>query len=162
MHPIASIMTAAILTSLSACDSTAGSAQDQASVIGKPFRLSDSVVRYCATQPKIMMCEVFEPQLAEFLAEPRDAKWAAPIEALIAKSMLADGKPWVEIRALECRRARCALEYAVSVEDLAHDADGNAELDRLMEPMSGVVVPEPASGMGEGKMVSVLIWARHS
>ena len=132
------------------------------SAIGKPFRVSHSVVRYCAQKPIVTMCEVFEPQMAEFLAESRDAKWAAPMETRIAKSMLVDGKPWAEIRALECRRTRCALEYAVSIDDLDHDVDGDAELDRLMDPAGGVVVPEPPSDSGKGKMISVLIWRRRS
>jgi hypothetical protein len=120
------------------------------------------VTQYCATKPIPTMCEVIEPLLAEFLAESRDAKWAAPMETRIAKSMLVDGKPWVEIRALECRRMRCALEYAVSVDDLDHDVDGDAELDRLMEPVGGIMAPEPPSASAKGKLISVLIWRRRS
>jgi len=163
VHLIPSFLAGIALAWLSALDSTAAEpARNQASTIGKPFRVSDSVAKYCAIRPIVTMCEAFEPLLAEFLAESRDTQWAAPVEALIAKSMLVDGKPWVEIRALECRRMRCALEYAVSVDDLDHDVDGNAELDRLMEPIGGVMAPEPTTGSGKGLMISVMIWRKRS
>jgi hypothetical protein len=159
----ASFLAGITLAWLAAPDSSAAEpARSQASAIGKPFRVSDSVTRFCATRPIVPMCEAFAPRLAELLAEPRDARWAAPVEALIARSMLVDGKPWVQIRALECRRTLCALEYAVPADDLDHDVDGNAELEQFMEPVSGVVVPEPASGPGKSRMVSVLIWLRRS
>jgi len=127
--------------------------------IGKPFQLSPAITEFCAVKPPAMMCEAFEPQLKEFLAETRDPQWAAQVEPLIAKSMLVKGRSWAEIRSLECRRTRCALEYAVSTDDLNHDADGNQELDRLMEPTGGVVVPEVSPG-GGGKIVSVLLWRK--
>ena len=80
---------------LSGLDSTAGEPRrDQSAVIGKPFRISESVTAYCDMKPQVMMCEQFEPRLAEFLAESRDAEWAAPVEKLIAKSMLVNGQPW--------------------------------------------------------------------
>jgi hypothetical protein len=146
-----------------ACLATSAPASDSAAVpatVGKPFKVSDAVTTYCAMQPPLMMCQMFAPQLAEFLAESRDAAWAAPMEKLIVKSMRVGGKQWTEIRALECRRTLCALEYAVPVDDLNHNVDGDADLDRLMEPEGGVMAPELPSGMGAGKMVSVLIWRK--
>jgi hypothetical protein len=139
-----------------ALDSTAGG------TTGRPFRVSKSVTEYCAMKPVLTMCEAFEPQLAQFLAESRDERWAPSAEKLIAKSMLVNGRPWVEIRALECRRTRCAIEYAVSIDDLDHDVDGNAELDQLMEPIGGVTAPELASGSRKNMMVSVMIWRKRS
>jgi hypothetical protein len=150
------------LTGLLAPISRAGETRNSSSPVGKPFRVSNSVTEYCATKPMPMMCEAFKPLLADFLAEPRDAEWASPVEALIAKSMRVNGKPWVEIRALECRHTRCALEYAVSIDDLGPSVDGDMQLDRLMEPIGGVMAPELASGSGKGKMVSVMIWRRRS
>ena len=134
---------------------------NQSGVIGKPFHVSASVTAFCALKPPAPMCEAFAPQLAEFLAESRDDRWAAPVERLIAKSMLVKGKPWAQIRALECRRTRCALEYAVNAKDLGADVDGNEELDRLMESTGGVMVPDPSSTSGGGMLVSVLIWRKH-
>jgi len=158
---IPAIVAGATLACLSALNSTAGeSTSNQSSAIGKPFRVSNSVAQFCAMKPVQMMCEAFEPLLAEFLAESRDAQWAAPVEKLIAKAMLVNGQPRVEIRALECRRMLCALEYAVSIDDLNHNSDGDVELDRLMEPTGGVTAPEPTPGSGNGKIVSVLIWRR--
>jgi hypothetical protein len=161
---IPAMVAVVMLTWLSGLVSTAGETRrDQSAVIGKTFRISDAVSAYCAMKPVVMMCEAFAPQLAEFLAEPRDAEWAAPVERLIAKSMLVDGRRWAEIRALECRRTRCALEYAVSTEDLGRNVDGDAELDRLMEPIGGVMAPELTSGSAKGGMwVSVLIWRKRA
>jgi len=146
------VLMTGVLACLSGFDSTAGEP--------RPFQISRSVTEYCATTPQVMMCQTFEPALAAFLAEKRDAQWAAPVETLIAKSMRVGGKSLFEIRALECRRTRCALEYAVSVDNLDHDVDGNEELERLMEPVAGVVVPELPDGPGKGKIVSVLIWRK--
>ena len=65
--------------------------------------------------------------------------------------MLVNGRPWAEIRALECRRTYCALEYAVDIDDLDHDVDGNEELEKLMEPVAGVMAPELPSNRGKEK-----------
>jgi len=137
-------------------------AANQSTVIGKPFRISDSVKEYCEAAPKIMMCEQTLPLLAAMLAEARDPRWAAPMEALIAKSMRVGGKEWVQIRALECRSAHCALEYAVYLDDLDHDVDGSEDLERLMEPLGGIVAPEMNQGLGKPMMVSVLVWKKRS
>lgn len=133
---------------------------EQTGVIGKPFRVSASVTEYCSMKPTIMMCESFRPALDEFLAEARDARWAPPVERLIFESMLVKGKPWAEIRALECRRTICALEYAVSIDDLDHSVDGSEKLETLMQPITGVIAPELPSNRGKGKMVSILIWRK--
>jgi hypothetical protein len=93
-------------------------------------------------------------------AEPRDPKWAVPMEALIEKFMRLDGKQWVQIRALECRSTYCALEDAVYVDDLDHEVDGSEELERLMDPITGIMVPEMNTASGKPMMVSVLIWRR--
>ena len=82
------------------------------------------------------------------------------METLIEKSMRVEGKAWIEIRALECRRTLCALEYAVPVGDLSRDVDGSEELDRLVEAVGGVVIPELPSGTGQGKIVTVLLWRK--
>ena len=128
--------------------------------VGKPFRISESVKSYCAMKPPAMMCAMFEPLLAEFMGEKREAPWAATMEMLIEKSMRVDGRRWVEIRGLECRRTLCALEYAVPVDDMDHDVDGSEELERLMDSAGGVVAPELPAGPGNGKFVSVLIWRK--
>jgi len=128
-------------------------AANQPTVIGKPFRISDSVKEYCEAAPKIMMCEQTEPLLAAMLAETRDPRWAAPMEALIAKSMRVGGKDWVQIR---------ALKYAVYLDDLDHDLDGSEDLEQLMEPLGGIVAPEMNQGLGKPMMVSVLVWQKRS
>jgi hypothetical protein len=138
----------------------AGEPANQSGVIGKPFRISDSVKEYCDIRPRPMMCDQALPLLAALRAETRDPRWAAPMEALIAKSMQVGGRQWVQIRSLECRSTRCALEYAVYVNDLDHDVDGNQELERLMEPVGGIVAPEVSLIQGKGMMVSVLIWSK--
>jgi len=149
---IAALVAGVTLSWLSGCDSTAS----------KPFRVSDSVTEYCAMKPTVMMCEEFAPRLAEFLAESRDAEWAAPLERLIAKSMPANGQPRFEIRALECRRTRCAFEYAVAADDLGQTWAGYTELDRHLELIGGVTAPELPSGSGNGMWVSVMIWRKRS
>lgn len=130
------------------------------SIGGKPFRVSESVKKYCAADPKIMMCAQAMPLLAAMLEEPRDPQWAARVEALIEKSMRVGGKQWIQIRALECRSIHCALEYAVYVNDLDHDVDGSEELERLMDPLTGIVIPEMNSASGKPMMVSVLVWQK--
>lgn len=67
--------------------------------------------------------------------------------------MLADGKPWIKIR---------ALEYAVDIDDQGRNVDGDQDLDRQMEMFGGVMAPEQPSASGKGKIVSVLIWRKRS
>lgn len=160
---IAALVAGVTLAWLSGCDSDAGeSRRARPAVVGKPFRVSDSVTAYCATKPIAMMCEEFAPRLAEFMAESRDAQWAASVESLIVKSMLVDSQPRFEMRALECRRTRCAFEYAVTTDDFGHALDGYEELDRHMELIGGVTAPELLSGSGNGMWVSVMIWRKRS
>ncbi|HEU5134051.1 MAG TPA: hypothetical protein VFU13_02805 [Steroidobacteraceae bacterium] len=148
---------------LAGCDSTSGeSRRDQLAVTGKPFGVSDSVTAYCATRPVVAMCEEFAPRLAEFLAESRDAEWADSMERQIAQWMLADRQSPFEMRALECRRTRCAFEYAVTTDAYGQTLDGYEELDRHMELTGGVTAPELTSGTGHGKWVSVMIWRKRS
>ena len=130
----------------------------QSAVVGRPFQISDSVKKACAAGPTVTMCEQTLPMLAAMRAEPRNGPWAASMEALIERSMRVGGKQWVQIRALECRTTYCALEYAVDANDLDHDVDGSEELERLLNPLSGIVAPEVNPAAGNSKMVSVLVW----
>jgi hypothetical protein len=140
----------------------AGDPPNQSAMIGRPFQISKSVMEFCEARPQPMMCEQAMPLLAAMRSEKRDPHWAAPLEALIATSMRVGGKDWVQIRALECRSTHCALEYAVYVDDLNHDVDGDKELERRMEPVGGIVAPELKPGSNRGSMVSVLIWTKRS
>jgi len=148
------------LTSLFGGQVEAREPANQFAVIGQTFQISKSVKEYCEVRPEPMMCAQAMPLLAAMRSERRNPQWAAPMEALIAKSMRVGGKEWVQIRALECRSTRCALEYAVYVDDLNHDVDGDQEFERLMEPVGGIVAPEVNQGVGRHMMVSVLFWAR--
>jgi hypothetical protein len=140
--------------------STAGEPPDQRAVVGQPFRPSKSVLEYCGMKPPPMMCTQALPLLASMSSEARDAAWAARMEALIEKFTRVDGRKWVGIRALECRSTLCALEYAVDVGDLDHEFDGNAELERLMDPIGGIVAPELGPDRRGGRMVSIMIWKK--
>lgn len=151
---------AAIVLGFASALPAACAASDHAAVIGKPFKISKSVMQFCEIRPQPMMCEMAWPLHAAFLSETRDAQWAAPMEALIEKSMRVGGKQWVQIRALECRRTRCALEYAVYGDDLDHDADGDEDLERLLEPVGGIMAPELGEGLAKGMIVSVLFWTK--
>jgi hypothetical protein len=134
---------------------------NQSAVIGQPFRISKSIKEFCDAAPRPPMCEQAMALLAAMQSEPRDPRWAASMEALVAKSMRVGGKDWVQIRALECRSTRCALEYAVYVDDLDHDVDGDEDLERLMEPVGGMMAPEVSQGgSGRGLIVSVLFWTK--
>jgi len=48
------------------------------------------------------------------------------------------------------------------VNDLDHDVDGDQELERLMEPVGGIVAPEVSLVLGKGMMVSVLFWSKRA
>jgi hypothetical protein len=50
----------------------------------------------------------------------------------------------------------------VYVDDLDHDVDGDAELERLMEPVGGIVAPEVKQDFRKGMFVSVLFWTKGS
>jgi hypothetical protein len=70
----------------------AGEPANQFAVVWRPFRISASVKEYCEARPPPMMCEQSMLLLAAMLSEARDPRWAAPMEALIAKSMRVGGK----------------------------------------------------------------------
>jgi hypothetical protein len=143
-------------------ESRAGVGASNQSPIGKPFELSPSVRDYCKAMPSLAMCQAFSPLLAQFLAEKRDARWAAPIEARIENFMRVGGQPKVEIRSLECRSSHCALEYAVRIDGMDFDVDGDPELEKLVESMGGVMAPEVGATPAGHRMVSVMIWKKVS
>lgn len=156
---IAALIAGAAFTWLTGTAAESGAVPcNQSALEVRPFRISDSVTEYCAVKPRPAMCEEFERRLSEFLAESRDARWAAPVEKLISKSTLVNGKPRFEMRALECRRSLCVLEYAVSIDDLGQQFDGYEELSRNVELVGGITAPELKPG--GGVLVSALIWRK--
>lgn len=119
-------------------------------------RVPPEITAMCATPPNSqLICEDLQEFLDAFNAESRDDGWAKVMEARIRKSRQVGGKPAGKIRALECRRARCVLEYEISVKDAARDVDGDLELDQQMDVRTGAVSLE-----GEDPVVGLIAWQK--
>ena len=74
------------------------------------FHASKSVVEDCR-RTRMDSCESLDKILGEMAAQPVDVEWATRTEARIARVF--DGaQAGYRIRALECRRTRCAIELA--------------------------------------------------
>ena len=110
----------------------------------------------CATPPNSqLICEDLQEFLDAFNAESRDDAWAKAMETRIRRSRQIGGKAAGKIRSLECRRARCVLEYEIAAKDAAREVDGDLELDQQMDLRTGAVSAE-----GEDPVVGIIAWQK--
>lgn len=103
---------------------------EPSAVIGRPFRVSKSIENDCKwmlQQGSSEACDDTHEFLKEMAEEPRDPNWANRMEKQL-RHYVATETPGFDIRALECRESRCALEVA-SVMGLFH---GNFAYDTPM------------------------------
>ena len=107
--------------------------------VAGPFTLSKSLADYCR-ETNWIACQQMNQFLAQLRAEPRDEKWATSREDLLKRKFLAAGRKDLEIRALECRRSLCAIEYSLRI-DIHTELDFGG-LDGVLEPVTGAFAPE--------------------
>jgi hypothetical protein len=125
-----------------------------------PFHLSASVADSCKPPGNpAAFCRDLQRFLAELSAEPRDAEWALTMEARIGSSLRVKGRPVGEIRSLECRSTRCAVEYVVDPEHV-EQVDGDAQLELSMEPRTGGLAYESGGATGRHLLVTVMCWQK--
>jgi hypothetical protein len=89
----------------------------------KPFTLSQSMLDMCWKHREVMLCQQVEEFLAVMSAQSRDDGWAKTMESRLRKAYEQGGRGMVQIRALECRSDRCAIEYAINLEKAGPEFD---------------------------------------
>ena len=106
---------------------------EPSSVIGRPFPVSKSIENNCKLLLKYGpdgSCDFTYKFLKEMAEEPRDPAWANRMEAEL-RHLVTTERPGFEIRALECRESRCALEVA-SVMGLFHLLESDSPINRQL------------------------------
>jgi hypothetical protein len=127
---------------------------------GGPVQIPPEIRAQCEPPNSALACEDVQEFLDAMNAESRDNAWAKAMEARIRKAMRVKGKDFVEIRELQCRRARCVLVYSHPQKDVDPRFDGDEALDKLMDTRTGAVGNETAAGGGSPKAVSLLAWQK--
>jgi hypothetical protein len=128
------------------------------SAAAPPFEVSASVHEFCGNT-EWLACREVEAFLDEMAAEPRDAAWASDMESRIASAVTMGLQGHARIRALECRRARCAMEYAMPAEFADLQFEGDLSFGNALVPNTGVFLPELDSATGTF-IVTVLTWRK--
>ena len=116
---------------------------EPSAVIGRPFPMSKSIENNCKwllQHDSSESCDVVQKFLKEMAKEPRDPVWANRMEAELRHYVTTE-RPGFEIRALECRESRCALEVA-SVMGLFHLFEYDSPIDRQLADDLGVFAYE--------------------
>jgi len=79
-----------------------------ASVAGRPFPLSGSIVENCKEVPD--RCSDAHKLLSKMASEPRDPAWAERLERMIQDWVTSQEPGEYALRSLECRQTVCAAE----------------------------------------------------
>jgi hypothetical protein len=124
------------------------------------LQIPQEIRAQCQPPNSALACEDVQEFLDAMNAESRDDNWAKAMEARIRKAMRVEGKDFVEVRELQCRRARCVLVYSHPRKDVDPQFDGDESLDKLMDVRTGAVGHETAPGGGSPKAVSLLAWQK--
>lgn len=136
---------------------SAGDLNPDRNMVGLPFKPSDSIVSDCllvSWRP----CQELKVFLERLEAESRDEAWARDMEARIEKAVVSGERGKFRIRALECRRTRCALEVASEVDTIGLLSDADPEFDELMFPRASGIAREDDPLTGTRTIVSVQTW----
>jgi hypothetical protein len=107
----------------------------------RQFELSASLRNFCS-QDQILMCEQTNSFLAAMANEARDDTWANDTETHLRRAFEAAGQGKVELRALQCRSTRCALEYAVDGQAIDAGFEMNPDFPASIEPATGAFTYE--------------------
>jgi hypothetical protein len=125
--------------------SVATDGPDDTWVAPRSFHMSLSALDYCE-RTGWQVCREVEAFTAQMAQEPRDDAWAAGMENEIARAV-AVAHPSAHVRALECRRRRCALEYAVPA-DSPDAVFGDLDLAGRLDTIARASLPERDPGQG--------------
>jgi hypothetical protein len=135
-------------------------AEPRSGAIPEPaFEVSASVHEFCG-QTEWEACRQVEAFLDEMASEPRSAEWASRMEESITAEMTTALQGRAQIRSLQCRRTRCAIEYTTPAELGSIEPNGDLTFGGALVQNAGVVVPEMDSSAGN-VIVTVLTWRAH-
>jgi hypothetical protein len=119
-----------------------------------PFDFPDSVHEFCA-RAESEACRQVEAFVDEMAMEPRAGEWAADMESRIRSTIDTELQGHAQIRALQCRRSRCAVVYAMPEAVGSRELAGDLTFGGALVQNAGVSVSEANS---TGDVVSVLTW----
>lgn len=126
--------------------------------VGRPFRVSDSVVKDCRHLME-RGCQALDEFLGLMAAQSRDPDWAARTEARLARVLTRGGRRDYQIRALECRSSLCAIEVASELEYPRISLSPDDALDRELA-WSGPTVSAWEEDADMLTIVTVVSWIR--
>ena len=124
-------------------------------MIGVSFELSKSVQANCRMWGD---CSDMRAFLERMAAEPRNDEWARAMESRIEKAVMSGERGKFRIRALECRRDRCALEVASEVDNIGPYFDSDPGFNEIMIARPGYFGHESDPQTGIETLVSAQIW----
>jgi hypothetical protein len=128
------------------------------SLVGLPFKMSESVELACARRPQWNDCKRLNAFLERMTAEARDPSWAPGMEARIERFTYEGERGQYRIRALECRSTRCALEVASESKNVGISYVGD-NADRMF-PISSAIAAEHDPQTGIRTNVIVQVWQK--
>ena len=133
---------------------------DAATAVGRPFPLSPSVIQQCV--PSESSCKSTTEFLSKMEAEPRDLAWARETEKRLEAAIERREPGKYNVRAIECRTMRCAIEVAaVNDQYLVDFFDDDLYLSKNVRAGIGTWGHEANPNGGE-IVVSVMTFERRS
>jgi len=131
------------------------------SMVGLPFERSPSVVNSC-DHVRNDLCKQLDRFLERMSAEPRDPDWAPRMEQFIVRSLAVEEEGALRIRALECRKTRCALEVASEAQQYGIQKTWDLGDVDLKETGAAALGAERDPSTGLVTYVNVHTWLRKS
>jgi hypothetical protein len=139
---------------------------DTSAAVGRPFPLSPSVTRACASSvPERSECPQLMEFLREFQREPRDLTWARQVERgldeMLSTPNLDNARlENFHVRAIECRSTRCVIEVAALDDPFVTSIDDPQLKKFLYGPVVGDLGFEKDAG-GRKVVVTVAAFRRN-
>lgn len=121
------------------------------------FQLSATLRNFCS-QDQILMCQQTNAFVAAMAEAARDDTWASDTEVQLRRAFEDAGQGKVEVRALQCRSTRCALEYAIDMKAIQAGFEMNPEFPASIEPATGAFTYE----LGPQKVVAAKCFMRRN
>ena len=135
---------------------------DARTAVGRAFPLSVSLSRRCSQKEvTTSICDVIGDFLDRMKMERRDIVWAREMEERLEQTVVALDGGTFEIRAIECRSKRCAVEVAAIDNHYGGDIESDPTLDEELIRSTTMFASEKVSG-GQERIVTVATFKRAS
>jgi hypothetical protein len=130
--------------------------------IGFPFQLSESVEDDCR-RSRTFSCSYLHGFIDDLAAEWRNPVWAAEMEDRLERAITRGERRKYEIRALECRDTRCAVEVASAGVYARVSLVSDDRLDRELRWYGASTIAwEDGANTGIPVIVTVATWEKRT